>query len=168
MTTIMNAISATSFHSGAGSAITAAGSGASGKLSEAEQELVDKLAKRDKEVRQHEQAHISAAAGLATGGATYSMQTGPDGKQYAVGGEVRIDVSPGNTPEETLSKARTIQAAALAPGDPSAADHSVAAAAEAMAAKALAEIASRSPAQQKLAAHYSVDESPHSTLSASA
>lgn len=164
----MNAISATSFHSGAGSAITAAGSGASGKLSEAEQELVDKLAKRDKEVRQHEQAHISAAAGLATGGATYSMQTGPDGKQYAVGGEVRIDVSPGNTPEETLSKARTIQAAALAPGDPSAADHSVAAAAEAMAAKALAEIASRSPAQQKLAAHYGYDESPHSTLSASA
>ena len=162
----MNAISATSFHSGAGSSIRAAGRAASGKLSEAEQELVDKLAKRDKEVRQHEQAHLSAAAGLATSGATYSMQTGPDGKQYAVGGEVQIDVSPGNTPEETLSKARTIQAAALAPGDPSAADHSVAAAAEAMAASA--EMAMRSPAQQKLAAHYSIDESPHSTLSVSA
>lgn len=45
-------------------------------------------------MRAHEQAHKTAAGGLAQGGATFEYQTGPDGKQYAVSGEVKIDTSP--------------------------------------------------------------------------
>ncbi|MGL6041346.1 MAG: putative metalloprotease CJM1_0395 family protein, partial [Deefgea sp.] len=112
---------------------------------------VQQLVSRDREVRQHEQAHLAASGGLAKGAASYSMQTGPDGKQYAVGGEVSIDVSPGKTAEETLRKARIIQAAALAPADPSGQDRAVAAAAQAMEMQAQTEIAQRSVPQQKLA-----------------
>jgi hypothetical protein len=137
-------------------------------LSESQRSTIEKMARRDREVRQHEQAHLATAGGLATSGASYSMETGPDGKQYAMGGEVKIDVSPGSTPEETLSKARIIQAAALAPADPSGADRSIAAAAAAMAQSAQAEIARRSPTAQKLAAHYGQNEYPKSVLASSA
>lgn len=98
----------------------------------AEQRMVDALEARDREVRQHEMAHMAAGAGVVTGGPSYSFQTGPDGKSYAIGGEVPIDVSPGKTPEETIEKARTIRAAALAPSDPSGADLSIAARASQM------------------------------------
>lgn len=90
------------------------------------QKQIDELKKIDSHVRAHERAHLAAAGGLATGGASFSYRTGPDGKQYAVGGEVSIDVSPGRTPQETISKAERVQAAALAPSDPSAQDRSVA------------------------------------------
>ncbi|AZN35579.1 putative metalloprotease CJM1_0395 family protein [Iodobacter ciconiae] len=137
-------------------------------LSESELAAIEKMAKRDREVRQHELAHLAAAGGLATSGATYSMQTGPDGKQYAMGGEVKIDVSPGRSPEETLSKARIIQAAALAPAEPSGADRAIAAAAATMAQSAQAEIAKRGPAEQKLAARYGQNEYAKSALATSA
>lgn len=93
--------------------------------------LIRSLASRDAEVRSHEAAHVAAAGGLA-GSPSYSFQVGPDGRSYAVGGEVSIDLSPGQTPDETISRARRVRAAALAPGDPSAADLSVAAAAMSM------------------------------------
>lgn len=112
-----------------------------GRLSAEEQRIVDKLASRDKEVRAHEQAHLSAAGGLATSGANYTYETGPDGRRYAVGGEVGIDVSPGRTPEDTLARAQQIQAAALAPADPSGADRQIAAQAARMAATARIELA---------------------------
>jgi hypothetical protein len=137
-------------------------------LSDAELAVIEKLAKQDRMVRQHEQAHLSAAGGLATSGAIYSMETGPDGKQYAVGGEVKIDVGPGRTPEETLSKARIIQAAALAPADPSSADRAIAAKAASMTQAAQIEIAKRSPNAQKLAEHYGQNDYPKSTLAISA
>ena len=110
---------------------------------EAQQELV-KLRARDQEVRAHEQAHLSAAGGLAKGGANYSYQRGPDGQRYAVGGEVDIDTSPvlGN-PAATLAKARQIQAAANAPAQPSPQDQAVAAQAAAMAAQAQVELAKK-------------------------
>lgn len=76
------------------------------------------LQQRDRIVRAHEQAHLAASGGLAMGGASFSYQLGSDGKQYAIGGEVRIDVSPGRTPEESLKKAQQIRSAALAPADP--------------------------------------------------
>lgn len=104
-------------------------------LSEDEVELVDKLEDRDTEVRAHEAAHLAAAGGLAQG-LTLVYQTGPDGKQYAVGGEVRIDTSEGSTPEETLAKAQTIRTAALAPAEPSSQDRAVAAYASQMEARA--------------------------------
>lgn len=107
-----------------------------GTLSPQEQQQLQKLRQTDAKVRAHEQAHLSAAAGLAMGGANLQYVRGPDGKQYAVGGEVSIDVSPAQSPEQTLDKARRIQAAALAPADPSAQDRAVAAAAAQMASEA--------------------------------
>jgi hypothetical protein len=108
---------------------------------EAASEL-SQLRSRDAEVRAHESAHMAAGGRYVTGGASYSYQKGPDGGQYAVGGEVGIDTStvPGD-PEETVRKMRAIRAAALAPSDPSAADLAVAAAATQAEAAALAEIA---------------------------
>jgi hypothetical protein len=103
--------------------------------------LVDQLKSRDTEVRQHEQAHLATAGGLAVSGASYTYQRGPNGVSYAIGGEVNIDTSPGGTPEETIARARTIQAAALAPAEPSGADRSVAAQAQQMEAQARAELA---------------------------
>lgn len=97
-------------------------------LSQSEEQEVRKLKARDREVRAHEQAHKSAAGGLVRGGATFDYTTGPDGKQYAVGGEVKIDTAPikGN-PEATIRKAQQIQRAATAPSEPSAQDMQVAA-----------------------------------------
>ena len=102
---------------------------------------LQQLQQRDRDVRAHEQAHLAASGGLATGGAQFTYQRGSDGKEYAIGGEVNIDTSPGKTPEETIRRAQTIRAAALAPADPSSQDRAVAADAEAMEAKARAELA---------------------------
>lgn len=114
---------------------------AAGEFSPEETEQLRALQARDREVRQHEQAHQAAAGGLATSGANYSFQRGPDGVNYAVGGEVSLDVSPGRTPEETLRRARQISAAALAPAEPSGQDLAVAARAAQMARQAEAELA---------------------------
>ena len=85
---------------------------------------------------------MSAGAGLVRGGASYTYQVGSDGQLYAVGGEVTLDMStvPGN-PQATVAKMRQVQAAALAPADPSAQDRAVAAAAAALAAQAQIEAA---------------------------
>ncbi len=48
-------------------------------VSQEEQKQIQHLKARDQEVRTHEQAHLSAAGGLATGGASFSFQDGPDG-----------------------------------------------------------------------------------------
>jgi hypothetical protein len=113
-----------------------------GGLTSEEEQVVRKLAQRDRAVRAHEAAH-QAAGGDMTGSAAFTTETGPDGKQYAVGGEVPIQMSPGRTPEETLQRAERIRAAALAPGDPSPQDRAVAAAAAQMEAQARAELAQR-------------------------
>ncbi len=106
-----------------------------------EQAETAKLKKRDQEVRSHEQAHIAAAGGLARGGATFSFQRGPDGKQYAIGGEVNIDSSPvSGNPQATIRKAQQIRSAALAPANPSAQDRAVAASASSLEAEAQREI----------------------------
>ncbi|MEL7087366.1 MAG: putative metalloprotease CJM1_0395 family protein, partial [Planctomycetota bacterium] len=82
-------------------------------LDESEQKQVEELQARDREVRQHEQAHKAAAGPYATSGPTYSYQEGPDGKRYAVGGSVGIDTSPEATPEETIAKMQVVRRAAL-------------------------------------------------------
>lgn len=94
-------------------------------LSPEEEKAVRELRARDREVRAHEQAH-KAVGGRYAGAISYSFQEGPDGKQYAVGGEVPIDISPEATPEATIAKMRIVIAAALAPAEPSAADKAVA------------------------------------------
>lgn len=129
---------------------SAQGSGkatSAGQLSAPEQAEVRKLKARDQQVRQHEQAHLSAAGGLAVSAASFTYQKGPDGVNYAVGGEVNIDTSAGKTPEETLQRARTIRAAALAPADPSGQDRAVAAQAGQMEQQANAELAQQRTAQ---------------------
>lgn len=98
------------------------------ELSEEEKKQVSDLRKRDAEVRAHENAHASAGGGHA-GSPSYEMQRGPDGKSYAVGGEVAIDTSAESTPQATVRKMDTVIRAALAPADPSPQDQKVAAAA---------------------------------------
>jgi hypothetical protein len=111
------------------------------KLSSQQQSEVQALINRDREVRNHEQAHLSAAGGIAVSGAHYNYTTGPDGKRYATGGDVGIDTSTvSGDPEATIRKAETIRRAALAPANPSSQDHSVAAKAAAMANKARTEL----------------------------
>lgn len=92
-------------------------------------EIVQKLQARDREVRQHESQHKSVG-GQYAGSISYQYQSGPNGQQYAVGGEVDISVSevPGN-PQATINKMQTVRAAALAPAEPSSQDRAVAAAA---------------------------------------
>lgn len=108
----------------------------------AQARVLAELRARDRQVRAHEAAHLAAAGGLARGGATYTYERGPDGRPYAIGGEVSIDTSAiSGDPRATLAKAQQIQAAALAPADPSPQDRSVAAAAAAMAAQAQQELA---------------------------
>jgi hypothetical protein len=113
--------------------------GSATQLSPEQQQEVNRLKAIDRKVRAHEQAHMAAGAGL-TGAANYQFTRGPDGRQYAVGGEVTINLSRGQTPESTIERAVRIQAAALAPADPSAQDRSVAAAAAMMESQARAEL----------------------------
>jgi hypothetical protein len=101
------------------------GSGTS-ELTEEEKEQLRELQKADREVRAHEQAHRSTAGNLAVGATTYRYETGPDGKRYAVAGEVKIRIPEGSTPEETIRIARQARRAALAPARPSAQDLAVA------------------------------------------
>lgn len=112
-----------------------------GELSDEQQREVAKLAATDRKVRAHEQAHVSVGGELVQGGANFQYQTGPDGRRYAVGGEVNIDTSEGSTPEETIPKAQKIRAAALAPADPSPQDHRVAGMAMRMEMQARMEVA---------------------------
>lgn len=110
-------------------------------LSPEAQRQLEQLKARDREVRAHEMAHLAAAGGYATSGMQLTYETGPDGRQYAVGGEVGIDVSPGRTPEETIAKMQVVQRAALAPAEPSPQDQRVAALAAQQMAQAMAELA---------------------------
>ncbi|WP_051434528.1 putative metalloprotease CJM1_0395 family protein [Desulfonatronum lacustre] len=107
------------------------------ELSSEDRQVLEQLRQRDAEVRAHEQAHVAAGGQYVTAGVSYTYETGPDGRQYAVGGEVSIDTSPvpGN-PEQTEQKAQTIRRAALAPASPSPQDVKVATSAAQMEAEA--------------------------------
>lgn len=97
------------------------------KLSPEEQKRVEELKRIDAKVRAHEMAHIAAGGGLVRGGANYQYEIGPDGKQYAVGGEVKIDMSINpDDPDGAIQKMQQVRRASLAPADPSPQDRSVA------------------------------------------
>ena len=102
-------------------------------------EVISNLQARDREVRAHEAAH-QAAGGGAVGGASYSYQQGPDGRSYAIGGEVSVDLSASGGPEAVIAQMARVRAAATAPASPSAQDLSVAAAASSIAAAARQEL----------------------------
>lgn len=83
---------------------------------------------RDRAVRGHERDHLLTLGGYAASDVSYTTRTGPGGESVAVGGRIAVDMAEiPNDPRATLQKARTIYAAATAPGDPSAADMRVAA-----------------------------------------
>ena len=112
------------------------------ELSTEEKKQLEQLQARDREVRAHEAAHKAAAGSLARGGASFEFENGPDGRRYAVGGEVSIDTAKvSGDPQATLRKAQTIRAAANAPAQPSAQDRAVAAQATQMEAEARQELA---------------------------
>jgi hypothetical protein len=116
-------------------------------LSDEERQQVDKLKKRDTEVKSHEAAHVAAGGAYVRGGASYEYQTGPDGKKYAIGGEVSIDTSPiSGNPQATISKMETVKRAALAPAQPSGQDMAVAAAAASAEVKAQQELVTKNSA----------------------
>ncbi len=106
------------------------------RLTHEELATVARLAARDREVRLHEAQHAAIAGDLALGGPQFTYQTGPDGKLYAIGGEVKLSMKSGRTPEETISRAQRMQAAATSPASPSGADLAVAAQAARMEAEA--------------------------------
>lgn len=108
---------------------------------EAEQQQIEELKARDREVRLHEQAH-ARVGGQYAGSPSYEYQRGPDGNNYAVGGQVMIDVAEvPNDPKATIDKMQTVRAAALAPAEPSGADRAIAADATQKMASAQAELA---------------------------
>ncbi len=105
------------------------------------QKMLSELKSRDMEVKAHEMAHLAAAGQYATSGANYSYQTGPDGKQYAIGGDVGIDTSAvDGDPQATLAKAQQVFSAAMAPAQPSSQDFKVAQSAQNMMSQALSDI----------------------------
>lgn len=108
-------------------------------LTDEQRQQLQQLKARDTEVRAHEQAH-SRAGGQYAGAPSYQYTRGPDGRQYAVSGEVTIDASeiPGN-PKATVTKMEIVIRAALAPAEPSSQDSKVAAQARAAKVKAQAE-----------------------------
>lgn len=140
-----------------------------GELTPDEKLVVSKLQARDTEVKAHEAAHISASGGLAIGGASYTYQKGPDGRQYAIGGEVSIDTSTGATPQETIARAQKIRSAATAPANPSGQDLQVAASAAIMEQKARAQIGEeKSDENKELAQKYVQDETKEGSIDISA
>lgn len=111
------------------------------EIEAAELLVTRKLSERDREVRNHERIHASIGGAHASA-PSYSYQRGPDGRLYAVDGEVRIDTSPvPDDPQATLEKAEVLMRAALSVPEPSTQDRRVAAEARVMAAEARAEIA---------------------------
>jgi hypothetical protein len=129
---------------------TSSGTGHNEELSDEETREVNELKKRDKEVKAHETAHVAAGGAYVRGGASFEYQVGPDGKKYAVGGEVSIDTSAvAGDPQATIRKMQVVKAAALAPAQPSGADRAIAAKASMEAGKAQAEqVKSRQEASQ--------------------
>ena len=102
---------------------------------------IARLRRIDQMVRAHERAHLVAGGEIVLSGPHYIYKKGPDGRLYAVGGDVRIDTSPvPGDPEATLRKAEKIIRAALAPLNPSPQDLRVAMKARMMAMAARQEI----------------------------
>lgn len=118
------------------------------ELTDEERDQVRELAANDRKVRAHEAAHQAVGGSLA-GGASFRFQTGPDGLRYAVGGEVPISLAESSDPETTLRNAEQVQAAALAPAQPSPQDRQVAATGARMAVEARLQLALAQTAPQE-------------------
>ncbi|QDU63546.1 SprA-related family protein [Planctomycetes bacterium Pan216] len=141
------------------------------ELTAEEVDEVEQLEQRDREVRQHEQAHVAAGGQYVVGGPSYSYQQGPDGQRYAVGGEVQIDTAPEREPDATIRKMQQVRRAALAPAEPSAQDRSVAAAASRQEQQARADLLEeqQAPSEEETSESEGISEadSPREVASAS-
>jgi len=113
-----------------------------------QERIVSQLESRDKEVRAHEAAHASVG-GTVTGAPSFSYTTGPDGKRYAVEGEVSVDLSTvQGDPKATIAKMQQVHAAALAPIHPSVQDTRVASTATTLILQAQSELLAELSAQR--------------------
>lgn len=92
------------------------------ELSREDEALLQKLQARDTKVRGHEAAHVMAAGGQAQGLPTYTYQTGPDGRRYAVGGSVNISMLRTGDADHDARQANRAYRAAMATGEPSTRD----------------------------------------------
>ncbi len=118
---------------------SAAGKNDSVQISQEAREIA-RLSARDREVKAHEAAH-AAVGGRYAGPPTMTYKKGPDGRSYAIAGEVSISLTAvSGDPQATLQKAEIIRAAALAPAQPSTQDLQIAARATMMAAQARTEL----------------------------
>ena len=119
------------------------GSDGQSRQQQAQQKEIEALKARDQEVRAHEQAH-QGAGGQYAASPSFTLSPGPDGKRYATGGAVQIDITPvAGDPAATIRKMQQVRSAALAPAEPSGQDRSVAAKASQLEAKARGEQASK-------------------------
>jgi len=94
-----------------------------GQLSPAEKREVAELQERDREVRNEENRH-KTAAGKFAGEPQYVYKRGPDGKLYAVEGKVPISVNVTGTAEDRTKALRRVEAAAVSVQSPSSGDFS--------------------------------------------
>ncbi|AWY99760.1 SprA-related family protein [Rhodobiaceae bacterium] len=109
---------------------SAAKSGSQDDLTPEEEAEVERLKKREEEVKAHEAAHAAAGGGV-TGGISYSYTTGPDDKEYITDGEIQIDTSSGGSdPAAVIAKMEAVIRSAYAPSEPSSKDRQVAAQAQ--------------------------------------
>lgn len=94
------------------------------ELTPEEHQKVDSLKKQELKVMAKVNARLAAGGDICEK-PRFTYETGPDGKRYKTAGEVKIDVSPCKTPEETISKMHRVMKAALAGGEPSDSDRAI-------------------------------------------
>lgn len=134
-----------------------------GEPTQQEEKAIKELEARDQEVRTHEQAH-KAAGGQYAGAPAFDMSLGPDGKSYATGGHVDIDISSvPNDPQATIRKMQQVKKAALAPAEPSSQDVKVAARASMIESAARSDLVKES-AQKPMDSAQATSASNDSTL----
>lgn len=119
-------------------------------LSPEQLQQLRELERQDQQVRTRDMAFIAAAGGAA-GSYSVEYETGPDGRRYAVGADIKLDTSDGATPEQTLAKARALRAATMSARGESSTDASAAAKAVRMEAEAHAEIEREREAERQVA-----------------
>ncbi len=91
-------------------------------LSDNEQKAVNELKSRDKEVRLHEAEHMRNPELISVGGPKFTYAIGPDGKAYAIGGNVTLTTGKPKSPEDAMQKAMALKNSSMGVGEPSSKD----------------------------------------------
>jgi len=118
------------------------------KQAAANNEKIDQLKKIDKNVIEHEEQHQRTAGSLGSS-PSYKYAIGPDGKNYAVGGHVNVQIKKDSDPNKTIQNAEIVKRSALAPHDPSEQDLKVAYDADENISKAKLALAQKKEKQSK-------------------